>query len=521
MAVPEGAGVAVRQVPVPSGATSALNGAGAAGMQLLLLGFNAAIGGFLFGYDTGSMSSSLLQIKRAQGVEGGPCPGLAHRALSIQEQSMITSFVVLGAFMSATLAGTLNEHYGRRKVILGGSMLFFVGALMQAAAVSISTMLTARIVLGLGVGISSHTVPMYIAECAPSHLRGSLCFLNDLMIVVGQFTAAIVSTAFFFWEVRDGWRWILGLAAVPAIVMFLGVFMQPESPRWLLSKGRNAEARQIVGMLRGETSDVQAIEEDFNQMVQGTIAETSGAPGGPGFRSLVLNSSVRRALILGCGLMFLQQWTGINTIMYYGATVIQRAGEVFDVRDDNCFHDANKRDVAYTIFFAAAQLCGVIGSWFLVDRVGRRPLTFASLTGVTAFLMATGAAFTAEVVSKELVVCFVMLYLLFFGIGMSPVPWTVNAEIYPLHVRGQCISISTGTHWLMNFIVSQTFLILATKLSTNRADPVTHPNGVFWLYGTVSFCGLSLLWLHMPETKGLSLEQMDQLFTKPDDFRAM
>lgn len=482
---------------------------------LFLLGFNAAIGGFLFGYDTSSMSASLLQIKRSS--TSAECPGLEPRTLTIMEQEMVTSFVVLGAFLSAMAAGFLNSVLGRRKVLILGSFVFAIGSIMMGASHSLTTMLASRIIVGLGVGVSSHTVPLYISECAPSAFRGSLCFLNDMMIVVGQVIASVISTYLFFEEVPQGWRWILSIAAVPATLMFLGIWFAPESPRWLLSVHRKDEAKTVLQYLR-EGYQVQDVEEEYNQMIESVNAEmplTHGEPQGL-IGAFWKDVRVRRALLLGCGLQALQQWSGINTIMYYGATVLEKASHPTQ-QGDNCFSEMNKRDVACTVLFGVAQMFGVVVSWHLVDRVGRRPLILISLAGVILFLTSTGVAFSFEQVVSPLVVALVIGYLICFGIGMSPVPWTVNAEIYPLSVRAKCISVSTSTNWLMNFIVAQTFLTLSRKLSTNKADPSNHPNGVFWLYATISLCWFFDLFYRMPETRGLTLEEIGDLFaSKPD-----
>lgn len=486
---------------------------GVSGM-MLLLGFNAAVGGFLFGYDTGSMSASLLQVKRPSDPSG-PCPGLAEKKLSSVQQELVISFVVLGAFVGAVISGFLNDLFGRRRLLLGASSVFTLGAILMAVARGVEAMLVARVVVGLGVGISSHTVPLYIAECAPKRLRGSMCFLNDMMITVGQVSAAIISTILFNAEVRDGWRWILGVAAVPSALMFLGFFWMPESPRWLLAKDRNEEAKVVMRMLRGPLVRESELEEEFHSTVSGTNEETplthSGGSAGSVYSLYFKDVRVRRALILGCSLQALQQWAGINTIIYYGASVLQRAGTVVR-HPDTCFTAESKHDVAITILFAGAQVIGVFCSWLLVDRIGRRPLFLVSLVGVAASLFATGCIFAQSKPEQSSVVICVILYLVFFGVGLSPVPWTVNAEIYPLHVRAQCVSISTSVNWIMNFVVAQTFLSLSKSMSTHRGNPQSHPDGVFWLYSGISAVGLLFAWLRMPETKGLGLEEIGDLF---------
>lgn len=491
--------------------------------QLLLLGFNAAVGGFLFGYDTASMSASLLQVKRPRGGANEPCPGLSEEPLTVHEQEMVTAFVVLGAFLSATVAGPLNVLFGRRAVLLGASLIFAIGALLMAMGQNLPEMLVARVVVGLGVGLSSHTVPLYISECSPVSLRGAMCFLNTLMIVMGQVTAALVSTALFHWEMQNGWRWILGIAVVPAGIMFLGFFLQPESPRWLLSKDRRDEALQTLRILRGanDMEASRAVEIEFEEMAEEADrlrqSEMHSNVDDNTFRSYLKDTHIRRALILGCGLQCLQQWTGINTIMYYGATVLQQTGPSIDVRAGSCFTPENKQAVATTVGFAVAQLVGVLCSLLAVDRVGRRPLILASLAGVVVSLAGIGSMFSRPVVNQSHVVTFILFYLVCFGFGTSPVPWAVNAEIYPLRVRANCISVATSLHWLSTFIVAQSFLTLSAALSTHKVDANFHPDGVFWLYATIATLGFMLLWLFMPETKDVKLEQMSALFVAPEE----
>lgn len=486
--------------------------------QLILLSCNAAVGGFMYGYDTGSMGGALLQLKRPR--TAGACPGLDDSTLSVADQELIVSAVVLGGLVTSTMAGWLSASLGRRNTILIASVLLIVGSSLMSSASTINSMLVARFITGAGIGITSCTVPMYICECSPSSHRGRLCFLNDMMIVFGQVFAALTSTIFFQLEVNNSWRYILGLGTLPGMVMFFGFFLQPESPRWLLSMGRQDDAKSVLALLRGSNPHDAALEAEFQEMSDGITAECKATNSGRScFQTFWLDLHVRRALMLGCGLQILQQWSGINTIMYYGATIMQRSGDAYDVRATTCFTAENKRDVASTVIFSVSQIVGVLASWFLVDRIGRRPLILTSLAGVVLSLAILGCVFTLANPSSGTIVFFIVMYTVSFGFGLSPVPWTVNAEIYPVSVRGTCVTLATSMHWLMNLVVTKTFLSWATSLSTNREDPKSHPNGIFWVYSAVAAVGTALVWAKMPETRGVQLEDVGRLFVRPDEFR--
>lgn len=474
---------------------------------LWMLGFNAAIGGFLFGYDTGSASASLLEMKLPR-EEGG----LAESELDQLQQETVVSMVVCGAFFSAALAGRLNQYFGRRPVLLTGALLFCLGAIGMAAATNLAFMIVARLVVGLGVGFCSHSVPLYVSECAPASLRGTLCFLNDMCVVLGQVTAAAVSAAFFYGEVRECWRWILGLAVIPSGMMLFGMFVMPESPRWLATQGRDEEGRAVLKSLRHGWPE-KKVEQEMDDILE-EVARERGTKGS-GLLKYFRDPSIRRPLLLGCSLQLVQQWVGINTIVYYGGSILQKANSV--AGDLNPFSADNKFNIALTVPINAAQLVGVLLSWFLVDRVGRRPLLLLSLTGLSLALFAMGAVYSLTSIPKVAVVAVMMLYLVLFGVGMSPVPWTVNAEIHPIEVRAKSISFATGTNWLMNWVVSQTFLSLSTSLSTSQTAPEQHPNGVFWLYGAIGIVGLILFAWKLPETKGLTLEEIAGLFKQPSE----
>jgi len=279
----------------------------------------------------------------------------------------------------------------------------------------------------------------------------------------------------------------------------------------LVMQGKLDEGREVLKKLRAGISD-RGIEAELMNIQQNVELESSDRPAG--LDKYFKDASIRRPLLLGCGLMLLQQWVGINTIMYYGSSILQKSNGDGDL---NPFSSANKRNVALSILINSAQFWGVLLSWFLVDRIGRRPLILSSIVGLTLALFAMGSVYVMDEPPKTLVVTTMMVYLVLFGVGMSPVPWTVNAEIYPLDVRAKCISLSTGMNWLMNFVVAQTFLDMSILLSTSRDDPGGHPDGVFWLFGCIGVVGFVVVYKALPETKGKTLEEISELFKRPGD----
>ncbi|XP_072003224.1 proton myo-inositol cotransporter isoform X1 [Engystomops pustulosus] len=521
----------------------------------------SALGGFLFGYDTGVVSGAMLLLKKDMN-------------LSALWQELLVSSTVGAAALSALAGGVLNGIVGRRPCILFASILFTAGAAVLAAAPDKETLLGGRVVVGLGIGIASMTVPVYIAEAAPPHLRGRLVTINTLFITGGQFFAAVMDGAFSYLP-RDGWRYMLGLSALPAILQFLGFLFLPESPRWLIQKGQTQKARRVLSRIRG----VQTIDEEYDSIKNSIDEEEKevGA-GGPVIYRMLVYPPTRRALIVGCGLQLFQQLAGINTVMYYSATILQMSGV-----DDDRLAIWLSAITAFTNFSFT-----LVGVW-LVEKVGRRKLTLGSLTGTTLALivLALGFLLSAQVsppitlkptdpasqnstcskysfctgcmLDSSCGFCYkvngsniidsscipvdpktteqsawgrctnetksksgtnwaynycptsyswtallgLVLYLVFFAPGMGPMPWTVNSEIYPLWARSTGNACSSGVNWICNVMISLTFL--------HTAEYLTY-YGVFFLYAGFASVGLIFIYGCLPETKGKKLEEIESLF---------
>ncbi|KAG3169616.1 Proton myo-inositol cotransporter [Phytophthora idaei] len=515
-------------------------------MILYLLTLCSTIGGFLFGYDTGVISGALVLLKD---------PKVFHLT-DLQSESVVSA-AVFGAIAGAALSSCGNHMLGRRPVILLSSAMFATGSISMAMAETFIELLFGRLIVGVAIGFASMTVPLYIAEMSPPDIRGRLVSLNTALVTGGQFFSGVLDALLA--DMDNGWRYMLGLAAIPALVQFLGVLLLPESPRYLISKGKREEAWTALKQIRG-TDDIQT---EVNHIEAEILrAEEENVNIWEALRS----RAVLRALGLGCFLQALQQLCGINTVMYYGATIIQLAG----------FTDPTTAIWLSALVSFSNFIFTFVGI-YLVDRKGRRLLTIGSLVGIVLSLTALGASFyAAELQSVEslgvgecsqlstcldcitsttcgfclegkvsetspvrgnlclpgtptstiqgscahsnwafescpsetrtagwVVLVTLFIYLACFASGMGCMPWTINAEIYPLHVRSFALSIATSVNWLFNLFVSFTFLTVVDVLE---------PYGAFWLYASFALFGLAYLWRELPETKGLELEEIQSIF---------
>jgi len=476
------------------------NGGGGRGF-IFLLTFVASLGGALFGYDTGVVSGAMLEIK------SNSTSGVGGLDLGDFEQEMVVSITTLGAFVGAVIAGPCSDRFGRLPSLQAASILFVLGAGAMAVAPNYGWLLVGRSIVGLSVGAASHTVPLYLAEVAPSEGRGRLVVFNNIFIVLGQVVASLVDCGFGLGCTSDGWRYMLGIGAVPALGMLAGLLLLPESPRWLLQRGETDRARDVLIKARGGI-EIAAIDQEMQEMQQSVATDQAGAAP---LWEMLREPGVLRALRLGCFLQAFQQLAGINTLMYYSATILQAGSQSSDLSPCD---SKNVEAICLSAAVAFAQLVGNVAGMFLVDSFGRRTLLLWSTAGVSVCLVLLGLCFYGEGQSN-LAVWAMVAYLIVFGVGLSPMPWTVNSEIYPLRVRSTAVSISTGVNWVANYIVSATFLTISTALSTDADDGKDHPDGAFWLYAAITAVGWVWLYCYMPETKGKALEEIEELFAHP------
>ena len=425
----------------------------------------AALGGLLFGFDTGIISGALLFIRE-------------DLQLSEFLQSAVVSAILVGTIVGAGGTGPLADRFGRRRMAIVSAVVFIIGALGSAFAPNVETLIGARVVLGLAVGASTVIVPMYIAEIAPSQIRGTLAGLFQLAITLGIVLAYVTNYAL---AAAEAWRWMLGLGAVPALILGAGMILLPDSPRWLVGQNRNEEARAVLSRARDSEEEINNEMEEMEEAERRQEA---------GFGELA-KPWVRPMLIVGIGLAMLQQLVGINTIIYYAPTIMEATGLGASV------------SILATLGIGIVNVIFTAVCLVIIDRVGRKPLLMVGLTGIIFSLGLLGLGYLLPGLSG--VVAYVtfaglLIYIASFAISFGVVLWVVLPEIFPLKVRGSAMSVCTILHWSSNLLVSLTFLPLIAAVGETA---------VFWGYGVISIGAFVFIYFLMPETKGRTLEEIE------------
>ncbi|CAN1833544.1 Inositol transporter 1 [Linum perenne] len=441
----------------------------------------AGIGGLLFGYDTGVISGALLYI-RDEFEE-------VNRSSFLQET--IVSMALVGAMIGAASGGWINDAYGRKKATLLSDVVFASGSIVMAAAPNPYVLIVGRLLVGLGVGVASVTAPVYIAEASPSEVRGGLVSTNVLMITGGQFLSYIVNLAFT--EVPGTWRWMLGVAAVPAIIQFCLMLLMPESPRWLFMKNEESKAIEILARIY----DIDRLEDEIESLAAASL-EDCREENKVSYFDVFKTKEIRLAFLAGAGLQAFQQFTGINTVMYYSPTIVQMAG-----------FSSNQLALLLSLIIAAMNAAGTIVGIYMIDHFGRKKLALSSLAGVIISLIILSGSFygqstgTSNSLFGWLAVIGLALYIAFFSPGMGPVPWTVNSEIYPSQYRGLCGGMSATINWISNLIVAQSFLSIAE---------VAGPATTFLILAGIAVAAVVFVATFVPETKGLTFVEVEQIW---------
>ncbi|MFB9760313.1 sugar porter family MFS transporter [Ectobacillus funiculus] len=441
----------------------------------------STFGGLLFGYDTGVINGALPSMSKAFG-------------LNSVTQGLIASSLLFGAALGAVFVGQLSDHYGRRKNILYLAVLFFIATMGCTLAPNVTVMIVFRFLLGLAVGGASVTVPTYLAEMSPAERRGQMVTQNELMIVGGQLLAFIFN-AILGNTMADNihvWRYMLAIASLPAVFLFIGMIRVPESPRWLVSKGRNDEALRILRQIREENR----AKLEFNE-IKAALAEESKMEKAT-FKDLSV-PWIRRIVFIGIGVGVVSQVTGVNSIMYYGTEILRDAG-----------FETSAALIGNTANGAISVLATLVGIW-LLDKVGRRSMMLTGLTGTTLVLLLIGIfsfVLKGSASLPYIMLALTVTFLAFMQGAIGPVLWVTLSEIFPLRLRGLGMGISVFCLWVTNFCIGLIFPILLDKIGLSAT---------FFSFAIIGFVAIAFIKKYLPETKGRTLEELEHYFRTYDN----
>lgn len=438
----------------------------------------ATFGGLLFGYDTGVINGAFSSLKE-------------NMALTPDTEGLVMSVLLIGAALGSIGGGKMADFFGRRKYLIYLSFVFFIGALLSAAAPNVTSLLIARFILGFAVGGASVTAPTFISEVAPTEMRGRLTGLNEVAIVIGQLAAFAVNAVIgLIWgHLPEVWRYMLLVQALPSIFLLIGMWRAPESPRWLISKNRREEALAILKQIRPEARAIQEYQDIITliEIEKEKKLHTQSAS------SVIFSTPwIMKLILVGIAWAALQQTTGVNVIMYYGTEILKTAG--FSERMSLICNVLNG------VFSVGGMIFGVM---YLVDRFKRKTLiVYGFALMATLHLIIAGADYFLVGDMKATVIW--LLGAIFVGVmqgTMGFLTWVVLAELFPLKVRGLSMGISVFFMWVMNAIVSYLFPVLQAKLGLGP---------VFLIFAVINYLAILFVVKALPETSNKSLEQLEE-----------
>lgn len=450
-------------------------------LWLYVVAIIASLGGLLSGYDTGVISGALLFINESWN-------------LADTTQGILVSSVLIGAVIGAATNGILADMFGRKKIIMATAVIFTLGSIMCAFAPNIFVLIASRIFVGFAVGVVNFVVPLYLSEISPKHLRGTLVSLYQWAITAGILFSYFINAVFA--HAVYNWRWMLFAGVIPGIVLFVGMCFMHDTPRWLVSKKRDEEAKIAFKKIEPEVDTEKEIED-----IRKTILN-EGTKSDKKFR---LKKWMIMPFVVGIGIMFAQICTGINTIIYYAPTIFKNAG-----------FESNITAIYATTGIGVINFLMTIVALFFTDKLGRKPLLYFGLTGVMLSLIALGCGFAfADFFGDNLkwvTVGSLVIYIICFAMSLGPIGWILVSEVFPLRIRGVAMSICTVSNFAFNFFVVSSFPILLHRI------------GGAWTFGgfgIVSLLCIVFVYFCVPETKGISLETIESNWihgVKPRDF---
>ncbi|KAF1993779.1 putative transporter [Amniculicola lignicola CBS 123094] len=475
----------------------------AASKAAWLISITVSLGGLLFGYDTGYISSVLVTIGRSLG-----------NPLSSSEQELVTSLTSGGALVGAVFAGLVADKYGRKLPIWCACVVFVIGTLLQTAAYHLPQFAVGRFVVGLGVGSAAMIVPLYISELAPAKYRGRMVAFNNMSVTFGQLLASAVGAGFAQVgnpESSQAWRATVGIGAAPALLLAGLLFMCPESPRQLVAHGRNEEAAAVLLRIYPTSTEAQrqAKIDSINMSIHEAISAMSDDSLWQTLLRIFRTPATFRAVLTACTVMAISQLSGFNTLMYYSATLFKIVGF--------------KNSTAVAIVVSATNFIFSIVNLVMVDKFGRRRILLVTLFGMVVCLVIAAVSFsyipinlkTLEVQSNTIgwpgivliitIVCFVAC----FSSGVATIAW-IGTELIPMEVRAVGTMLNTVTCWSTNIIIASTFLSMMKGLT---------PSGAFGFYCGIVGIGWIFVYFCFPEAKGMPLEAIREIFVKGFDVK--
>lgn len=448
---------------------------------LLLVCFIAALGGFLFGFDTAVISGTLTFV-------------VNHFRFSTYMEGWFVSSALLGCILGVAASGRLSDLYGRKKMMILSAGLFFVSAIGCMLAANAFMLISFRLIGGLGIGVASMVCPLYISEFSPPGFRGRMVTLYQLAITIG-IVAAYFSNAYLLkvsehyiyggWLQHilmqdDVWRSMIGMGLVPSFIFLICLWIIPESPRWLLLKGKEEEALDCLQKVNANDVAQQEIKA-----IKKNMQEDS--------RDLkeLFSPVYRTALIIGLLLPFLSQVSGINAVIYYGPAILDKAG--FSLGDA----------LGGQVTIGIVNVLFTFVAIYTVDKWGRRPLLMLGISGAVIALLMIGILFRLNIIGGPWILIFILLFIACFAFSFGPVCWIIISEIFPNAVRGRAMSLATLSLWIGNFFVGQ---LTPTMLKSSHWGP----SATFWTFAVLCAPGLWITWKLIPETKGRTLEEIEQ-----------
>lgn len=449
---------------------------------LYVVAIIASLGGLLSGYDTGVISGALLFINESWD-------------LADTVQGLLVSSVLIGAVIGAATNGILADLFGRKKIIMATAVIFILGSILCAFAPNIYVLIISRIFVGFAVGIVNFVVPLYLSEISPKQLRGTLVSLYQWAITAGILFSYFINAVFA--QAVYNWRWMLFAGVIPGLILFVGMCFMHDTPRWLISKNKDGEAKEVFKKIEPDIDVEQEIAEVKKTMQS---EETSKSTKKFRFKKWMI-----MPFVVGIGIMFAQICTGINTIIYYAPTIFKNAG-----------FESNLSAIYATTGIGIINFLMTIVALYFTDRLGRKPLLYFGLSGVMLSLIALGCGFAFSDFFgdnlKWVTVGSLVTYIICFAMSLGPIGWILVSEVFPLKIRGIAMSICTVSNFAFNFFVVSSFPILLHRIGGAWT---------FWGFATVSLLCIIFVFFCVPETKGISLEQIESNWLhgiKPRDF---